>query len=162
MTALVDRGRGVRLRTASRDEYVRLALPWYQDPEVLKFSEGGEPPYDAARVGRMYDMLSDKGELYLIEVREDAGWRVVGDAALLPDDLPIVIGRPEDRERGFGGEVLQLLLLRARESGRTQLLTAGIHPDNVRSLRMFGRAGFIARPGPDGFMVMKLDRAREP
>jgi RimJ/RimL family protein N-acetyltransferase len=145
---IVDRGNGVRLRTAEADEYERVALAWYQDPEVLRFSEGGEPPYDRPRVRRMFDALSHKGELYLIEVLERSAWRPIGDAALLPDDLPIVIGHPDDRSRGFGTEALQLLLLRARELGRTDLVVASIHPDNIRSRRLFQRAGFAATPGP--------------
>ena len=147
---VVAQSRGVRLRSVAADEYEQVALPWYQDPEVLRFSEGGEPPYDRARLRRMYDVLSTKGELYLIELREADGWRAIGDAALLPDDVPIVIGRPEDRSRGLGGEVLQLLLHRARALGWTQLRTGSIHPANARSRRMFERAGFVAAPpAPD-------------
>jgi len=102
-------------------------------------------------VRRMYDALSTKGELYLIEICEAGGWRAIGDAALLPDDVPIVIGRPEDRSRGLGGQVLQLLLRRARTLGWTELRVGAIDPANVRSRRMFERAGFVAPPhAPDG------------
>src|SRR5262245_38975196 len=147
---ILDSDRGVRLRPAVLDEYERVALPWYQDPEVLRFSEGGEPPYDRARLRRMFEALSAKGELYLVEVIDGDAWRPVGDAALLPDDVPIVIGRADDRARGIGSEVLRLLVARARELGWTELLTARIEPDNVRSLRMFRRAGFVEQPAAPG------------
>jgi RimJ/RimL family protein N-acetyltransferase len=140
----------IRLRRVAADEYEQVALPWYQDPEVLQFSEGGEPPYDRARVRRMYDALSSQGELYLIELREPGGWRPIGDAALLPDDVPIVIGRPDDRSRGVGGAVLRLLLRRARALGWTELHVGAIDPANIRSRRMFERAGFVATPRAPG------------
>lgn len=151
------RGNGVRLRRAELEEYEQVALPWYQDPEVLQLSEGGEPPYDRARIRRMFEVLSSKGELYLIEVEEAAGWRVVGDAALIPEDVPIVIGQAEDRGRGIGTEVLRLLVLRARALGWTEARATGIAPANHRSRRLFERAGFIvvpARPGADAPIAM--------
>jgi RimJ/RimL family protein N-acetyltransferase len=146
----VSRGNGVRLRRAELEEYEQVALPWYQDPEVLQLSEAGEPPYDHARIRRMFEVLSGQGELYLIEVQEAAGWRAVGDAALLPDAVPIVIGRSEDRSRGIGTEVLQLLLLRARALGWTEVRVKGIDPANRRSRRLFERAGFVAAPTAPG------------
>lgn len=102
------------------DEYEHHALTWYRDPEVLRFSEGGSEPYEVEQIRAMFDALSRKGELYLIEHASQP----IGDAALLPDDVPIVIGRPEDRSRGIGTEVPY------------------IHPQNVRSQRLYARAGF--------------------
>ena len=138
----------IRLRRVAADEYVDVALPWYQDAEVLRFSEGGEPPYDRARMRRMYDALTAQGELYLVELFEPEtspdGWRAIGDAALLPDDVPIVLGRPEDRGRGLGAQVLQLLVQRARALGWRELNAGTIDPANHRSRRMFERAGFVA------------------
>ena len=146
----LTRGNGVRLRRAELEEYEQVALPWYQDPEVLQLSEGGEPPYNREQIRRRFEVLSRKGELYLIEVQEAAGWRVVGDAALTPEDVPIVIGRPEDRARGIGTEVLQLMLLRARALGWTEVRATGIVPENHRSRRLFERAGFVVVPAAPG------------
>jgi RimJ/RimL family protein N-acetyltransferase len=108
-------------------------------------------------------VLSDAGELYFVEVLTDGAWRPVGDAALLPDDVPIVIGRPEDRSRGIATEAMQLLVMRARELGWTELRSGPIDPANVRSRRLFQRAGFVelpaASPGDVSvFMVRALER----
>jgi RimJ/RimL family protein N-acetyltransferase len=160
---ILCRDNRVRLRGAELDEYERVALAWYQDPEVLRFSEGGEPPYDRARLRRMFEVLSTKGELYFIEVLADGAWRPVGDAALLPDDVPIVIGRPEDRSRGIASEAMQLLVMRARELGWTELRSGPIDAANVRSRRLFQRAGFLELPAASAddtsvFMVRTLER----
>lgn len=108
-----------------------------------------ERPSRTPRLAEL-EVLSGKGELYLIELQEPAGWRVVGDAALIPEDVPIVIGRPEDRSRGIGTEVLQLLLLRARALGWTEIRATGIVPANYQSRRLFERAGFVEIPAAPG------------
>jgi RimJ/RimL family protein N-acetyltransferase len=143
---IVDGGNAVRLRQVSLDEYERVASPWYQDPEVLRLSEGGSAPYDRATIRLMFESLTRQGELYLIEVLDEATWRPVGDAALMRDSVPIMIGRPEDRSRGIGTEVVQLLLLRARALGWREVHASNIDPANVRVQRLFARAGFTVNP----------------
>lgn len=51
---------------------------------------------------RMCRYLNDHAELYMIEVRGAHGWQTIGDVALAPDVLPIVIGEAEWRSRGIG------------------------------------------------------------
>ena len=98
-------GSAVRLRPVEQDEYLAHAAPWYRDADVLDLSEYGAAPYDRDTVRRMFEVTSRKGEVYLIEVRDHGRWRVVGDAMLLEDAVPIVIGDPAYRSRGIGGEV---------------------------------------------------------
>jgi len=123
---------------------VSLALAWYRDPEVLRFSEGeGTAPYDPTTVEEMYRYLADRGELYVIEIEETRGWHPIGDVALCPDSLPIVIGEATYRSRGLGTRVLRLLIKRARDLGWSTLKVKSIYTDNHRSRRLFERAGFI-------------------
>jgi GNAT superfamily N-acetyltransferase len=107
----------IRLQRVELDEYQRLAADWYANAEVLRLSEGGAQPYGPAQIEAMYKALCRQGELYVIDIATDDGWYAVGDAALLPDAVPIVVGRPEYRSRGVGTAVLQLLIARARERG---------------------------------------------
>ena len=62
-------------------------------------------------------------------------------ASLLPDSVPIVIDASH-RSRGYGTQVLHLLIARARELGWRELRIRSIDPENVRSLRLYARAGF--------------------
>ncbi|MHB9146841.1 MAG: GNAT family N-acetyltransferase [Symbiobacteriia bacterium] len=145
-------GFDLRLRLAELPRDVAAAVPWYQDPEVLRFSEGeGTPPYDATMVERMYRYLSEHGELYLIEVREGKGnWHAIGDATLCRDSLPLVIGEPEYRSRGLGKRVLRSLIDRARELGWAELQVKRVFTYNARSRRLFEGAGFtLAGSGTD-------------
>jgi RimJ/RimL family protein N-acetyltransferase len=133
----------LRLRPAVLPDDVTLGAPWYSDPEVLHFSEGeGTPPYDAEMVERMYRQLAAHGELYIIEVQHGAEWRAIGDAALCPNSLPIVIGEAAFRSRGLGTRVLRLMIRRARALGWAKLGIQGIYTYNIRSRRLFERAGF--------------------
>ncbi|MHB9144547.1 MAG: GNAT family N-acetyltransferase [Symbiobacteriia bacterium] len=142
----------LRLRPADLLHDVPIAVLWYHDPEVLRLSEGdGTPPYDAAMVERMYRYLSDHGELYVIEIQDgEGGWRAIGDAALCRDSLPLVIGQPEYRSKGLGKRVLGLLIERAQELGWTELQAKRVFSYNLRSRRLFERAGFtLAGTGVD-------------
>ena len=145
---IIDGGEGVRLRTVEAPEYERLASPWYRDPEVLRYSESGAEPYDAPTIRRMFESLSGRGEVYVVEIADGGGWRAVGDAALLPDALPIAIGEPAQRSRGVGARALRLLVRRARELGQATLRVRGVLLENVRALRMYEAAGFVRDAAP--------------
>ena len=133
----------LRLRPVRLPEDLALALPWYQDTEVLRFSEGeGTQAYDLATVERMYRYLDGCGELYVIEVETPRGWYPVGDVTLCRDTLPIVIGDPAYRSRGLGGRVLRLLVQRATDLGWPELKVKSIFTYNQRSRRLFEGAGF--------------------
>jgi RimJ/RimL family protein N-acetyltransferase len=90
----------------------------------------------------MYETLASVGELYIIEVQTSSGWQAIGDAALCPDALPIVIGDSAYRSRGFGGRVLRLLIARARALGWPKLTVKGVFTYNDRARRLYERAGF--------------------
>lgn len=142
MTAEILSQGGVRLRPLVPQRDAKLAVPWYADPEVLQMSEESARPYDVAKIRRMYLQLAEQGEVYLIEVREGERWVPVGDAALSPDDLPIVIGPPEYRSRGIGARVLDLLLRRAGELGWRSVQAKRVLIENQRARRMFLSRGF--------------------
>ncbi|PSR23493.1 MAG: hypothetical protein C7B45_02850 [Sulfobacillus acidophilus] len=121
----------VKLRPLNVAEDVNLALSWYADPEVLYFSEGANAGrFDAARVERMYRWLLHKGRVFIVEVF-DEGWRAVGDVALCPELMPIVIGDPQYRNRGVGTQVLCLLIEEARRSGWTKLVAHKVYRYNT-------------------------------
>ncbi len=134
----------LRLRTAQLPVDVEPAVKWYSDPEVLYFSEGeGTSPYDGKTVESMFHYLADRGELYIIEVNDGGEWRPIGDAALLPESLPIVIGDKLYRSRGLGRRVLQLLVRHAATLGWDELRVSKVFVYNERSLRLFEGAGFV-------------------
>lgn len=133
----------VRLRPLKLPDDIKWAQPWYSDPEVLYLSEGPtSPPFDAARVERMYQYLAERGDVYIIEVYDQV-WRPVGDITLTDNDMtPIVIGEARYRNHGVGTEALQLLIEKARQKHLGKLVAHAIFQYNPRSARLFEKCGF--------------------
>ncbi len=134
----------IRLREARIPQDVASAVAWYQDPEVLHFSEGdGVQPYDETVVTRMYEHFRERGTMFIVEVELSNGKRFpIGDAALCHDTLPIVIGDPRYRSRGYGRRVLEILIDTACALGWSELRVGKIFEYNDRSLRLYASAGF--------------------
>ncbi|HEU4962939.1 MAG TPA: GNAT family protein [Bacilli bacterium] len=136
----------LRLRPLQIPNDISLALPWYQDPEVLYYSEGeGTEPYTAETIERMYRWLSREGYVFIIEVLHMSSndWLPIGDATLRQDMLPLIIGDPSYRSAGLGIQVLHLLIEHAQTLAWPLLTAHKIYSYNVRSQRLFEKAGFV-------------------
>lgn len=133
----------LRLRPARLPDDIFVAEAWYQDPEVMRFSEGDENAcYDREMIGKMYRYLSEKGELYIIEHWKGESWLPIGDATLAPDTIPINIGVAAYRAKGFGKRTLKLLIDRARALGWRELKVKRVYTTNLRSRRLYESLGF--------------------
>jgi len=133
------------LRLRRFDGKCDLALSWYQDEETLLLVDGKADPYTPVRIKRMYDYLSERGELYWIEYRRGEDYFPIGDVTLWQDDLPIVIGDPAYRGKGIGRRVIEALCRRAGELGWQEVRVNEIYDYNEGSRRCFERAGFVPR-----------------
>lgn len=143
----------LRLRPVRLPHDVDIATPWYSDPEVLHFSEGpGTSAYNRDIVEQLLKYLMEHGDAYIIEVLESGTWLPIGDATLMPESIPIVIGSAPHRSKGLGTRVLRLLIERATALGWQSLTVKQIYEDNERSFRLYEGAGFVrqqrsAEPG---------------
>jgi RimJ/RimL family protein N-acetyltransferase len=133
----------LRLRNPDKIEW-KTALPWYQNPKVLLYSEGvTDKVYDMDTVNRMYKYLSSIGELYFIETFEDTIWKSIGDVTLSEKNMPIVIGDEEYWDRGIGKKVISKLIERAKSIGLSKIYIPEIYLYNNRSQNLFISMGFI-------------------
>lgn len=131
----------LRLRPAGLKDAL-TAIPWYSDPEVLRNSEGSSVPYDAEKVRKMYSYLKSNGHFFIIELKVEDTWTPIGDACLMENSVPIVIGIPEFRSKGYGRTTLKLLITLAKNLGWEEMRVRGIYPYNKVSIRLFESAGF--------------------
>lgn len=145
------------LRLRRYDGAHAFALPWYQDAETLWLVDGMREPYDEARLTAMYRYLDAHGELYWIEVREDGGWRPVGDVTFWAEDMPIVIGDRSLRGQGIGLRVIRALVERGRSLGYPSLTVQEIYHYNTASRRCFEKAGFRAAEETDKGVTLCLE-----
>ena len=130
------------LRLRKYDGQAHLAFPWYQDPEVISLIDGSREPYTLQRIKKMYDYLTQRGEVYFIEVLTNAGWQPIGDVSFWQEDMPIVIGNSAYRGQGIGRTVVQALVERGRKLGYKRLYVQEIYDDNEASKKMFELVGF--------------------
>lgn len=141
MKLIIDKD--LRLRPIQIPDDLIIALPWYQDEEVLYYSEGvGTSPYDIDIIERMYSYLRKIGEVYIIEVNQNEGWTPIGDVTLSKDMIPIVIGSKDYRGKGVGKRVISLLIERAKELNWNEMKVNKVYSYNVSSKKMFERLGF--------------------
>lgn len=148
----------IRLRKINENDY-DIALPWYQDMEVLKGTAGPDrkEPYDQATLIDMYEYLSNIGECYIIEVLEKASWIPIGDVTLSEKTMPIVIGNKSYWSKGIGERVVKALVDRAKQLGYKKLTLKEIYFDNKRSLRLFKSCGFKQTGTTQYGVLLELD-----
>ncbi|MPN07019.1 hypothetical protein SDC9_154278 [bioreactor metagenome] len=141
---IIDIDKELRLRTPNKNQW-EVALPWYENPKVLYYSEGvtDNKVYDMERVKGMYMYLSNAGELYFIEVLENGVWKPIGDVTLSEENMPIAIGEEAYWGKGIGKKVIGSLIERAREIGLKRLQVPSIYLYNSRSENLFTSLGFV-------------------
>lgn len=126
----------------------KVALQWYQDPELCKQVDNIDFVYTLERLKSMYDYLSTHGECYYIEYQN----RLVGDVTLKGDEISIVICK-EYQNRHIGRRCIQNVIELAKEKGLTAV-KAEIYPFNRQSQVMFRSVGF--RPSEGDWYVFSL------
>ncbi|MCI0184911.1 hypothetical protein MM817_03208 [Acidibacillus sp. S0AB] len=158
---MVNGGLPVRLRDLILPDDVEIAIPWYTDAEVLYFSEGPNvAPFDYNRIEKMYKWLSQRGQVYIIEVF-DGGWVPVGDVTLCEELIPIVVGDNRYRRRGVGSRVIELLIEKAKGFGWSKLTAHKIFAYNTPSIKLFENHGFIktsSETDEDGHEFFRYER----
>jgi RimJ/RimL family protein N-acetyltransferase len=86
--------------------------------------------------------------VYIIEVEENSGHKTVGFAGLYNMRigrslwLSLSIFNPKDRRRGYGEQVLRLLLDLLQENGAAETVYAEVLKTNVPSLCLLRKLGF--------------------
>lgn len=149
----------LRLRRIDENE-AEIALPWYQNQQILYFSEGlTEGSYDVALVQRMYKYLAGIGELYFIEILNNQNWLPIGDVTLSEENMPIVLGNERFWGRGLGKQVIEKLLERAQTVGLERIFIPTIYKYNERSRNLFTSFGFmkVAETETDESFELRFD-----
>lgn len=131
------------LRLRKYDGYHDFAFDWYQDPDTVLLVDGVKNTYSRDRLDKMYAYLDNIGELYFIEFLQNDTFIPIGDVAFWKDDMPIVIGLPEYRNKGVGRRVVTALMDRARKLGFTEFHAGEIYRWNAPSRALFMSLGFV-------------------
>ena len=131
------------LRLKKFDNKFSFAFNWYQDEDTVKLVDGlNAKKYDFNTLKSMYQYLNNVGELYFIEILENNEFIPIGDVTFWKDDMPIVIGDKNYRNKGIGKKVIEALIGRAKELGYQEIKVREIYTYNIASQRLFESVGF--------------------
>lgn len=152
----------VQLRPLADDDFDIVAR-WFEDPEVMYYSEGKENPhYSRADIEGIYRGVAEQRSLLFII--ETADRKVIGETWLQPVNVKrlmkeppdeawqvdIMIGEKEYWGRRYGRHAVRLLLRHAFEVLAADRVVAGAFEFNERSIRMFQACGLrVVRRVPD-------------
>lgn len=140
---IIDLGNGIRL--AAYDGRHEEALLWYTNPFVYYNSEGitDGPIPDPAYIDRMYSYLDQNSELYFIEVLSAGTYVRVGDVAIKPKNLPIVIGNDDFRGKGISKVVMNYAFKRLKDLGYHTVNESIVYKHNQTSKQMHESLGYV-------------------
>jgi len=136
------------------------------------FPEASESKLEARSLVSFHRWMKSTFQvIYIIEVREIAGRRIIGFAGLYDLKmgeslwLSLTIFDPRDRGRGYGTKALELVLDLLKRNGAVQTVYAEVLETNITSLCFLRKLGFeVSRRYEDSFTLGKkvLNIVEEP
>ena len=140
----------VRLRAIERQD-LPLFVAWLNDPEVRQHLLVNIPLSQAQEDGWFDRMLARPLEEQPlgIEVRTPEGWRLVGNCSFFDLDwrnrcceLGIFIGDKEYWSRGYGTQVMRLMLKYGFNTLNLNRVYLRVYESNPRGIKCYEKAGF--------------------
>ncbi len=144
-------GERVRLRAVEHDD-VKKFHEWVNDPEVtrglamyLPMSLTDEESWFSSLAKR-----DPKEKPLAIEIRKGKHWKLIGNCAVFEiesvnsnAELGIMIGGKSEWNKGYGAEVMTLLLRHCFETLNLNRAFLRVYTDNIRAVRSYEKAGFV-------------------
>jgi RimJ/RimL family protein N-acetyltransferase len=149
------KGELIHFTSIDFDKDPAIQAGWIKDSEYLRgLSLQTARPLSAAEIKKKMEKIEkeqeDSHSQFIFAVRTKVDDRLVGLAELKWVEwnhgngwISIGIGQAEDREKGYGREVLRLLLAYAFEELNLFRVSASIPAYNLPALNLFEKAGFI-------------------
>jgi RimJ/RimL family protein N-acetyltransferase len=154
LTDQLFEGQLVRFAPPDADRDVEIVSKWTHDLEYLRLlSADVAKPLSPAQIKKQYEEMDKDAEKhnafnFAIHLKEDD--RLIGFARLYriewthgTGSLQIGIGDRADRGKGYGTEVLHMLLRYAFDEINLYRLSASTMEYNTGAIRFFERAGFV-------------------
>jgi RimJ/RimL family protein N-acetyltransferase len=140
-------GKLVYLRPITADDLPQLMV-WFNDPE-LRGLTGEIFPTDPRGMEEFLERIhNDKERVWFAVVLQEND-RLVGETGLLrmfpawrTTDLSIILGDPEAWGKGYGREVMELMLDYAFGTLNFHRVAIGVVGTNERALKFYERIGF--------------------
>jgi RimJ/RimL family protein N-acetyltransferase len=141
----------VRLRAIEHED-VKQYYAWVNDPEVTR-SLALYLPMSNRDEEAWFERVThgDPNEKpFAIEVRDGDNWKLIGNCGVFGIDwvnssaeLGIMIGEKSAWNKGYGTEVMKLLLRHGFETLNLNRVFLRVYADNLRGQRAYIKAGFV-------------------
>lgn len=143
-------GEHIYLRPLTQADATVEYANWMNNSETTRYLETGRFPASTDSLAKYIARYEDsKDALFLAIVLKD-GDRHIGNIKLEPINwiyrsavLGILIGRPEERGKGFGGEAIKMMLHHAFDGLNLNRVELGVSADNVAAITCFSKIGFV-------------------
>jgi RimJ/RimL family protein N-acetyltransferase len=141
----------IRLRSNERSDLPKF-VEWLNDPEVRRFLSMSLPISQAAEEQWFENMLKRQPEEQSlgIEIQDGDGWRLVGNCGIFDIDwrnrsaeVGLFIGDKSCWNKGYGTEVMGLLLDHGFGTLNLNRIFLKVHPENLGGIRAYEKAGFV-------------------
>ena len=145
-------GERIRLR---RDERVDLPkfVEWLNDPEVYRYLGAINLPFSMNNEEQWFENMlkrSREEQPFAIEIRERDEWQLVGNCGFFDinwsarsAEVGIFIGDKSCWNKGYGTEVIRLLLRIGFETLNLNRIFLRVDEANLGGIRAYEKAGFI-------------------
>ncbi|HVN16532.1 MAG TPA: GNAT family protein [Anaerolineales bacterium] len=145
----------IRLGPIDHDTHPEIESKWTHDAEFMRLMElKPVRPLSPAMVKKQYESIEkemdEQKNLFYFTVRARGDDHLIGKAAIEWIDwtngngwLRLGLGAAEDRRKGFGSQVLKLLLRYAFAELNLYRVTAMVPEYNEGAIRLFQKFGFM-------------------
>lgn len=141
-------GERIRLRRHDPKDY-GLYAEWYGDPEIWHLTSWAKEPLGRSAVKRLFEdrELSTADDSFAIHVEGHDG--PVGVISLMnlseanaSAELSVIVGHPEDRNRGYGAEAIERIVRYAFEDLGLNRVGLSVFAFNEPAISTYERLGF--------------------
>jgi RimJ/RimL family protein N-acetyltransferase len=144
-------GKRVRLRAVERED-VNKFHEWVNDPEVTR-GLAMYLPMSLTDEENWFNSLAkrdQKEKPLAIEIRKGKSWKLIGNCGVFDVDsvnssaeLGIMIGEKLEWNKGYGAEVMSLLVKHCIETLNLNRVSLKVYTENIRAVRSYEKAGFV-------------------
>lgn len=143
-------GDDVYLRGLTEDDADGSYLNWLNDQEVTKYLESGFFPYSKSNLKEYIISKSFRSDAVMLAIVEKKSERHIGNVKLEPinwihrtAEFGILIGEKDVHGKGYGTQVLRLILDYAFFTLNLRKITLGVVAENTAAVRLYKKMGFV-------------------
>jgi len=144
-------GKRIRLRRDERSDLPKF-VEWLNDPEVRRYLSMTLPISQASEEQWFENMLKHPAEEQPlgIEIKDGDNWRLIGNCSLFDfnwrtrsAEVGLLIGDKSCWNKGYGTEVMRLLLRHGFETLNLNRIYLHVAAENGGGIRAYEKAGYV-------------------